>query len=270
MPKSPENYYRPEGLEEALTLLAQPDVVALGGGTKLLTSESGLPVYGVVDLQALGLNQIRLDGEGLHMGATAKLAQLSDFLQENLATAVSTTLLQKAIKQAGPNTYRNAATLGGTIAAVLPDSELLAALLVLEATITLQNPKVNVLSLADYLASDTQPDGLITAVSIHITPGKGASHRVARTPADYPIVSITAWQPEGEAPRLAATGIAKRPLRLHSAEAELVSGLSETAVSSAAQSAKKSCTHPGDFRGDTAYRAEMTAVLTHRTLQDLL
>ena len=269
MPKSPENYYRPEQLDEALTLLAQPDVVPLGGGTKLLTSESGLPVYGVVDLQALGLNQIRLDGDVLRIGATAKLVELANFLQTEMATAVCAALLQKAIKQAGPNTYRNAATLGGTIATVLPDSELLAALLVLDATIMLQNPEANVLSLADYLSIDIQPKGLITAVSIQITNGKAASNRVARTPADYPIVSITAWQPEGETPRLAATGIAERPLRLSRAEAALVSGLSKTAVESAAQAAKESCTHPGDFRGDTAYRAKMAAVLTRRTLQNL-
>lgn len=269
MPKSPENYYRPEQLEEALSLLAQPDVVALGGGTKLLTNEAGLPVHGVVDLQALGLNQIRLEGNMLHIGATAKLTEVADFLQAEMATAVSATLLQKAIKQAGPNTYRNAATLGGTIAAAPPDSELLAALLVLDAAITLQNPEVTVLPLTDYLAAASQPQGLITAVSIPITEGKAASNRVARTPADYPIVSITAFQPAGEAPRLAATGIAERPLRLNSAEAELTDGLTETAVATAAQSAQKTCIHPGDFRGDTAYRAEMAAVLTRRTLQEL-
>jgi carbon-monoxide dehydrogenase medium subunit len=269
MPKSPENYYRPEKLDEALELLAKPDVVALGGGTKLLASESGLPVYGVVDLQALGLSQIRLAGNVLHIGATAKLTELAEFLQENLATAVSATLLQKAIKQAGPNTYRNAATLGGTIAAALPDSELLAALLVLVAAITLHNPEVTLLPLTDYLAAAAQPQGLITAVSIPITEGKAASNRVARTPADYPIVSITAFQPAREAPRLSATGIAERPLRLNSAEAELAGGLTETTVAAAAQSAQKTCIHPGDFRGDTAYRAAMAAVLTRRTLQEL-
>lgn len=268
MPKSPENYYRPEQLEEALSLLAQPDVVALGGGTKLLTSEAGLPVHGVVDLQALGLNQIRLEGNMLHIGATAKLTEVADFLQAEMATAVSATLLQKAIKQAGPNTYRNAATLGGTIAAAPPDSELLAALLVLDAAITLQNPEVTVLPLTGFLAA-AQPQGLITAVSIQITEGKAASNRVARTPADYPIVSIIAFQPAGEAPRLAATGIAERPLRLSSAEAELAGGLTETAIATAAQAAQKSCIHPGDFRGDTAYRAEMAAVLTRRTLHEL-
>ncbi len=267
MPHSPEHYYRPESMNEALPLLAQPDVVVLGGGTKLLAMEAGLSVYGVVDLQALGLDEITWNGDILRIGATAKLADLSAFLAENGQTAVSiATLLQKTIQQAGPNTYRNAATLGGTIAHAIADSELLAALLVLEATLTVQNAEITMHSLAEYLSADEQLAGIITAVSIPTTHGKSSSHRVARTPADTPIVSITAWQPEGETPRLAATGIAQRPLLLKSAEAALKNGVTETAVAQAAQSA---CTHPGDFRGDHAYRAQMAATLTRRTLQSL-
>lgn len=268
MPQSPENYYRPENMDEALTLLAQPDVVALGGGTKLLASESGLSVYGVVDLQALGLNKIVLEGNLLRIGATTKLSDLADYLQENLATAVSTTLLQKAIKQAGPNTYRNAATLGGTIGEGLADSELLAALLVFDAVLTIESTTTGIVPLTDYLSQ--KRIGLITSIAIQITDGTGCSHRVARTPADYPIVSITGWQPEGETVRLAATGIAQRPLRLTDAEAKLKDGLSETAVAAAAQAAKEACTHSGDFRGNTEYRAEMASVLTRRTLRELV
>ncbi|MCZ7672864.1 MAG: hypothetical protein M5U34_39945 [Chloroflexi bacterium] len=32
--------------------------------------------------------------------------------------------------------------------------------------------------------------------------------------------------------------------------------------------AKTACTHPGDFRGGAAYRADMAAVLTRRVLND--
>ena len=267
MPQSPENYYRPENLDEALTLLAQPDVVALGGGTKLLSNESGLSVYGVVDLQALGLNKIVLENDVLRVGATTKLVDLAEYLQENLATAVSSQLLQKAIKQAGPNTYRNAATIGGTIGEGIADSELLAALLVMDATLTIENKGKAIVPLYDYLAE--KREGLITSVSINASAGNGSSHRVARTPADYPIVSITCWQPPGETPRLAATGIAERPFRLSKAEMALKDGLSETAVDAATQAAKKACTHTGDFRGDSNYRAEMAAVLTKRALLEL-
>ncbi|WP_420644943.1 FAD binding domain-containing protein [Candidatus Leptofilum sp.] len=268
MPQKPDSYFRPESLEEALTLLAKPNSVPLGGGTKLLATESGLPGTAVVDLQALGLSQAKLlsasDMHFLAVGATLTLTRLHQFLQSELPDNVASALLQKAIHQAGPNTYRNAATLGGTIASHLPDSELLAALLVLNATITLRGlSSQNTLSLSDYLADAERPSGLITTLSIPLPAGNGTSHRVARTPADYPIVSITGWRLPDGLVRLAATGLGERPFRLTTAEQAAQSSI-EAAASAAAAN-----THLGDFRGDAHYRAEMAAVLTRRTLNQL-
>ena len=58
----------------------------------------------------------------------------------------------------------------------------------------------------------------------------------------------------------------ERPFRLYDAESILASGLQETNVAAAAAAAKAACYHPGDFRGDAAYRAEMAEVLTRRVL----
>ncbi|MEZ4591864.1 MAG: FAD binding domain-containing protein [Chloroflexota bacterium] len=265
MPQKPDSYHRPESLEEALALLAKPGSAPLGGGTKLLATEKGLPGTAVIDLQALGLNQAKLDhdGQAITAGATLTLSKLSHFLQAELPDSSAAALLQTAIHQAGPNTYRNAATLGGTIASRLPDSELLAALLVLEATLTLHSgSQENTVSLANYLADGERPSGLITAITIPLPAGTGTSHRVARTPADYPIVSITGWRMEDGAVRLAATGLGERPFRLTAAE--------QTNSDQAPSAAAATNTHPGDFRGSATYRAEMAAVLTRRTLNQLL
>jgi carbon-monoxide dehydrogenase medium subunit len=269
MPQKPDSYYRPESLEEALQLLAKPGSAPLAGGTKLLASEAGLPGTAVIDLQALGLGQATLvsanDTQILAVGATLTLTKLSQFLQAELPDNPAAALLQTAVQQAGPNTYRNAATLGGSIASRLPDSELLTALLVLEATVTLQSPSSqNTVSLTDYLADGERPSGLITTVTIPLPGGRSASHRVARTPADYPIVSVTGWRLANGAVRLAATGLGERPFRLSQAEQAVQTGIDE--ASHAASSAN---THPGDFRGSASYRADMAAVLTRRTLAQL-
>ncbi len=87
--------------------------------------------------------------------------------------------------------------------------------------------------------------------------------RVARAPRDMPIVSLVMWQPENEPPRLAAVGCGQRPLRLKAAKRYLQEQLTPEAITRAAQA---TATHPGDFRGDAAYRAQMTAVLTRRVL----
>lgn len=263
MSQKPTDYYRPETLEETLSLLARPDTIPLAGGTKLLAGD----VNGaVVDLQALGLNRISLSDDYLKVGATAKLADLGDYLRSN--SNGPGPLLRKAIHQAGPNTYRNGATLGGIVASRLPDSELLAALLVLEAQLSLRTPGVTSVSLLDYLGAGERPPGLITDITVPWSEGEGASQRVARTPVDTPIVSITLWQPATGVPRLAATGIGERPLRLVEAEKELKDGVTEESIQAAAAAARAVNRHPGDFRGDAGYRAQMAAVLTRRLLRE--
>jgi CO/xanthine dehydrogenase FAD-binding subunit len=269
MPKRPSGYYRPQTLEEALSLLARPDMIALAGGTTLLAGD----VNGaVVDLQDLGLGQVEVANGRLMVGAMARLAELMAYLEQNGRPGDPAALLIAAIRQTGANTFRNAATLGGMIGGRPTDSELLAALLVLEAELTLQWESVELFTstLAEYLEVEERPVGLITAVTLPWQEGQGASERVARTPADYPIVAVTGWRPEGGAIRLAATGISERPVRLGAAEAALADGLDEHSIEQASAAAQDSSDHPGDFRGDAAYRAEMAAVLTRRVLRQLV
>jgi len=265
MAKQPTAFYRPNNLPEALRLLQQADTVPLAGGTKLIAADI---TDAVVDLQDLGLNQTQVEGEQLTVGATMTLAELTAVLAQEPENSPAP-LLSKAIQQAGANTYRNAATLGGSIASCLADSELLAALLVLDATLVLNTPDAVEMSLVDYLGAEERPFGLITAIHIPWQTGDGTSERVARTPADYPIVSVTAWKPEGNAPQLAATGIDALPVRLANTEQAVTGSVDEQTVSAAATAAKAQCNHPGDFRGDTLYRANMAAVLTERVLAAL-
>lgn len=268
MPKKPGAFFRPDDLEEALSLLQKPGVVPLAGGTQLLASEAGLDVAAVVDLQDLGLDTIEANYDGaITVGAMVSLTDLAGAIEQ---FGDAGPLIGKAIRQAGPNTYRNAATLGGVTAARLPDSELLAALLVLDATLTLRQPAETSMSTGDYLSAAEKPEGLITSVVFPALAGQGHSERVARTPADYPIVSVTGWLPEDGGVRLSATGISPRPQRLFAAEAAASSGLSELTIAAAAEAAQASANHPGDFRGDAAYRAEMVAVLTRRVLHTLV
>lgn len=262
MPKSPTAFYQPHALPEALSLLAQPDMLPLGGGSKLLRGD----VPGaVVDLQYLGLNGVTLENGRLVIGAVLPLAELDEALAAYGAETPAS-LLRQAIALAGPNTYRNVATLGGTIASRLEESELLAALLALQASLTLYAPQQREMMLEAYLAAAERPSGLITAVTIPWGAGRGALERVARTPRDMPIVSVVMWQPENEPPCLAAVGCGQRPLRLSAAERHLQEQLTPEAIAQAAQAAQAAATHPGDFRGDAAYRAQMTAVLTRRVL----
>lgn len=267
MPRKPAAYYRPTNLDEAMRLLRQPNTLPLAGGTALLATEEGID-SAVVDLQNTGLDHLSWADSGrlLRAGAMVRLADLDEFLAPLIAVEGAAALVRQAIQRAGPNTYRNAATLGGIVASRLPDSELLAALLALNATVTLRLPAPETLTLAAYLEDDERLPGLITDIVVYWPVGKGAAERVARTPADSPIVSVVGWRPDSGAIRLAATGISARPLQLSAAENVLTGGIDDDAIDAAVRAATAAATHPGDFRGDAAYRAEMVGVLTRRVL----
>jgi len=268
MTSHPSKYYRPKNIDDALALLAIPGNVPLAGGTKLLAGEFDGPV---VDIQDLGLDRIeQLHGQ-LKMGSMVRLADLAEYLSSGAGAEDPThvnaaRLLLGSIKKSGPNTYRNAATVGGSVAARLPDSELLATLLVLDCQLVLLRPEQLSISLAQYLEEEQPVDGLITSLAVTWSDGSGGSERVARTPADYPIVSVTVWRPEGGSPALAATGIDDRPVRLYGAEQALAGRMDETKIALASRLAAERCRHMGDFRGDSAYRSEMAAILTRRLL----
>ncbi len=236
MPKRPQHYYRPKSLDEALALLNQPDSAPLAGGTRLLAND--VPASIVVDLQDLNLSGLADENGVLHVGAMTRLAELH--------AADIPEILKVAIYRAGANTFRNAATLGGLIASREPDSELLALLLTLHTTLIFADREP--LSLADYLAPDERLHGLITDVQIPYAGGIGAIERVARTPADTPIVAVAVWK-MGQEMNVAACGISARPMLVEMDNLQV--------------------THPGDFRGSVDYRREMLTVLLRRALDSL-
>jgi len=98
-------YYRPETLPEALELLKHPNALPLGGGTLLSQLKSAS--LKVVDLQALGLNNIQQKGNTLEIGATTTL-------QELLENEFTPEILKSALRLEAPLNIRNAATVAGT------------------------------------------------------------------------------------------------------------------------------------------------------------
>jgi len=176
------DYHRPQTLKEALTLLAQPNTVPLGGGT--LLSKPTIATVSVVDLQALDLNTITSKGNELEIGATVTLQQL---LESNLAPAA----LKTALKLEAPLNLRNSATVAGTLVASDGRSTFVTALLAMDAKITVTGKQLSVTNVGEFLP--LRPKGLITAITIP-TNAKFAFEYVSRTPADKPLVCVALAQ----------------------------------------------------------------------------
>jgi CO/xanthine dehydrogenase FAD-binding subunit len=129
------------------------------------------------------------------------------------------------------------------------ESELCAALLAFDAQVTVQTAgELCEVDLDEFAASE-YPDGIVIKVSF-ARDGVAAYERVARTPADSPIVAVIGRRdPEGEV-KLAFCGVADRPVLLSVAELENLDP-------------------PGDFRGSAEYRRTVAGVLAKRVTSAL-
>lgn len=233
-------YSRPLTLDEATTLAARPDTVIMAGGTSV-NAGGGSSGVTAVDLQALNLAGIESLGAFIRIGAMTRLQALVE------SDLVPFTLRDLARREA-PSTIRNAATVGGTVGAADPESELLAGLLAFGAVVTL----ARVGSTTDHALDDILHDpGLIsqaimTSVTIPTT-GVAAAERTGRTPMDRPIVMVVAHRGAAEAVRMAVTGVAHVPVVV---DPERIKDLDP----------------PSDFRGSPDYRRHLATVLADRVL----
>jgi CO/xanthine dehydrogenase FAD-binding subunit len=240
--------YQPASAAEAAALLARTDekLAPLAGGSKLiadLETRSRRDLDGLVDLGRAGLDRIdivNLDGrEYVRAGATATLSQVTE---HEVAGTLAAGLLRRAAGCEGPINLRNAATIGGVVASAELDSEFYAALLALDAGVVLHDGTQEHMVRLEDLQSIA---GLITAVLIPTAGARAGLARVARTPADRPIVAAVAVRTAaGE--RVALCGVAPRPVLLGT-----------------------KLNPPDDFRGSAAYRRAMAEIVVQRARAEI-
>lgn len=195
-------YHRPQSLDEALSLLNRPNTIPLGGGT-LLSRTTADPVA-VVDLQALGLDSLRVQGNELAAGATCTLQFL--FQSKECPSP-----LKAALKLEAPLNVRNTATIAGTLVAGDGRSTFVTMLLAMDAkvSVALNKEEVFVVGVGEYIL--TRPKGLITQISIPLNI-KSAFEFVSKTPADKPIICAAVAQWNSGRTRLTLGGYGRTPL----------------------------------------------------------
>ncbi len=236
-------YFRPDSLDEALSLLAEPNRIPLAGGT-IVNADRTHSDVGVVDLQALGLDAIEQSDSGVRIGATAKLHAVAE--HSSLPDP-----LRDLARREQPSSLRTLATVGGTIATGDADSMFLAGLLVHGAQVRLAHPggAVDDHALGDVLSGGVPAGSLITSVELE-TSGRPADAITGRTPADVPIVGAVA-RAVGDDVALALTGVGSTPVLVDPADP--TRGLQP----------------PDDFRGSSDYRRHLATVLAARAEEAL-
>lgn len=269
-------YHRPKSLDEALTLLTQPNRIPLGGGTllsHLATPRSAGPTADpveVVDLQSLGLDTIKKQGNNLEIGATVTLQQL-------LESSSSPAPLKSALQLEAPLNIRNAATVAGTLVSCDGRSTFATMLLALDARLEIKSISpfdlvemetesrppdlhVDTISIGEFLPlrAERIQGKLITSILIPQNI-KLAFEAVSRTPTDKPIVCAALVQWNSGRTRLVLGGYGMSPLlAMDGTEAE---GL-ETA-------ARNAFHESNDAWASAEYRMDVAATLAKRCAEAL-
>jgi CO/xanthine dehydrogenase FAD-binding subunit len=243
-------YHRPKTLDEALTLLAQPNMLPLGGGT-LLSRPQSEPVE-VVDLQSLGLDAIKKSGNNLEIGAAVTLQRL-------LENGHCPEALKAALKLEAPLNLRNAATVAGALVSCDGRSTVATVMLALDAKIEqtmLANSKTEtrLSNIGEFLP--LRPSGLITLLTIPLNV-KLVFEYVSRTPADTPIVCAALVQWNSGRTRIALGGYGKSP----------VLAMDGTEAKGAETAARNAFYEATDDWASAEYRMDIAATLARRCME---
>ena len=272
-------YHRPQTIEEALALIGRssPKTLPLGGGTFLSRAATLLgpgpttESVEVVDLQALGLNSLKRNGNNLEIGATVTLQGL-------LEDANCPATLKSALKLEAPLNIRNAATVAGTIVTCDGRSTFATALLALDAKLTIDRrpktdngPSSTVYGLGEFLPLRTQylTGKLITKIEIPLNI-KLAFEFVSRTPADKPIVCAALAQWNSGRTRLTLGGYGKSPLLAMDGPHPFLSPSGRGTEGEGIEAAARNAFHEAkDDWASAEYRQDAAATLAKRCIRDL-
>jgi aerobic-type carbon monoxide dehydrogenase small subunit (CoxS/CutS family)/CO/xanthine dehydrogenase FAD-binding subunit len=267
------SYHRPAHFEEALALSAQ-GMKPLAGGTRLLSSASVIP--NVLDLSALGLDEIKTEEGDLVLGSMVTLQAVID--SPIASTSTSGLLPFACFTQSPSRMIRNMATIGGEAITGAHDSEVVAALLVLNAIFVVVRPDgpVEIPGLR-FLRNPVEDleGGLLESIQIPGAPGGTALERANLLPSLPPLLSVAvAVSLTGDRcarARIALTGLKSPPARILEAEARVEgTACDATSIDRCLEQIATRANFRDDAHASSAYRERIVRPLAKRALEKAL
>ncbi len=277
----PFDYTRPASLTEALTLIA-------GGAKPLAGGMSLVPMMKLrlaapdhlVDLGRVPeLRYIREDEDVIRIGATATHHDI----ETSTVLRRASSLLAKTAAKIGDVQIRNSGTIGGSVAHNDPAADYPAALVALDALITLRSAKgERSLPVGEFIVDSfttaLEPDEIIREI---VVPVDGAStgtayYKMAQAASGFALAGVAVRLRRGaddklSTVRVGVTGVGPFAYRAHAVEAAL-EGTSGNAddVRRAAALAAEGVESMSDMHAGAEYRAHLATVGAARAIQAAL
>jgi aerobic carbon-monoxide dehydrogenase medium subunit len=277
-------FHTPTTLSEAFGLLETYGEAArpMAGGTALINflKQGLLTTEHFVSLEHLpGLSDIRLESDGIHIGALARHrdVETSPILRQ------CAPLLAEVYGRVATVRIRNMATVGGGLAHADPAQDPPLGLIVLDARVRLASSRgERTLPVAelftDYYETAIQPGELLTEVIVPLQPpaARGVYLKfLPRTEDDYATVAVAALAEMDDGAcrrvRVALGAAGPTPIQATSTE-QMLAGQppSPELIRRAAESVAEQVDPLSDFRGPADYKRDMAVVFTRRALERIL
>ena len=280
-----EKYFEPDTIKECSDLLAEYGDKAriLAGGTDVipfLKTKAAKP-EALIDIRKIkGLDEIKITGDGLELGAMVRLRVLS----QNKELIAGYSVIAEAAARVSSMQIRNVATIGGNACNASPSADAVQGLLLMNAISVVESAQgKREVPLAEFFVGP----GKTVLKDNEILTGFKVAKPEAKTGACYEKFAIRGHVDisivgAGAAVTLAAdntvskavvslASVAPTPLRMYAVEEMLAGGkLTPELIARAAQAASEKVTPISDQRASKEYRVEMVRVSTKIALEKAL
>lgn len=281
---APYDYRQVSTVTEAINLLAEADGDAkvLAGGQGLIPDmKTGVETPDMlVDIGDIDrLHTIESTDDVVVIGAMVTHAELatSDRLQEH------SPILSETAQTVADRQIRNRGTVGGNLAEADPEADLPAAMLAVGATFDVEGPEgTREIPATEFFVDSGETalaaEEMVTAIRVPSSDG-GAYLKRTHPARGYAMVGVAialdVTRETLEAARVATVGVADRPIRLPTVEAELAGTSIESipdgpVVAQATQQAEtdlEDCALHGDAYASGAFRAALLPTLLGRAVE---
>jgi len=271
---APFDYFRPQSLDEALGLLMEhDDAKVLAGGHSLIPAMKLRLAQpkNVIDISHVtDLSFIREQDGRIVIGALATHYEIesSKLLRDRCP------LLSEVAPQIGDVQVRNKGTLGGSLVHADPASDWPAAILALDAELTIAGANGRrTVRAADFfvemMQTAVQSNEILCAIQVPTTAKSVAYVKSAQKASGFAIAGVaTVVDKAGMSAAIGISGVAAKPYRAAAVERALAGeALTPQTLAAAAAKAAEGIDPLSDIHASTEFRAHLAQINTRRALE---
>ncbi len=272
-------YHAPASLQEAVTLLGQygDDAKIVTGGMSLIPIMKlrlAAPKH-LIDLRKVGeLKGISESSGNLTIGAGTTYYAL----ESSKTVLDKCPLLAQTAAAVGDVQVRNRGTLGGSVVHNDPSADLPAALVALDAQLTLQGKSERTVAIKDFLVDSLttaiEPDEILVRITVIATGRNTCYAKMAQQASGFAVVGVAvALEMNGAnctGARVGVTGVSPTAFRAGAVERALAGkALDDGAIAAAAEQVAGDAKDPlGDpLNASPEYRLHLAKVFTRRAIE---